>query len=170
MRWSEERSNDLVTQSQAVKTTPACAFVQDAPPPSPMQQFSALNLTLFAIRFAHRSIHHKNTGNVKQIYVNKAAARGAWGEHGLGLPGLAKDMDNNNARNKLREEQERERVREGRAREERARRVREKKILEQKNRRREEKERAREMAVKPNFTFMPPKVRVNEERIDEPVA
>ncbi|GMH73984.1 hypothetical protein TrRE_jg4308, partial [Triparma retinervis] len=102
-------------------------------------------------------IHMKGgSDKVKQIYVDKAAARGAWGEHGLGLPGLAKDNDKNSAHNKLRQEQEQEREKERRAKEALARRAREMKILEQKAREKEEEDRAREVAVKLNYTFKPP--------------
>ena len=55
VRLDGERSNELKTPSQAVKNARARTFVQDTPPPKPPQQFPSPNLTLFAIRFAHRS-------------------------------------------------------------------------------------------------------------------
>ena len=112
---------------------------------------------------------HVKGGNekVKQIYVDKTAARGAWGEHGLGLPGLAKDTESNDAHKKLRQEREREREKERRAKEAAARRARERKILEQKAREKEEEERAREMKVKLNYTFKPPEAFGGEMSEDE---
>ena len=54
VRFDEERSNELTTQSQATKTAHARTSVQDTPPPQPPQQFSPIIPTPFVIRFAHR--------------------------------------------------------------------------------------------------------------------
>jgi len=57
VRQSEERSDELTTQSQAAKTAHALTSVQDAPSPKPPRKCSLIIPTLFAIRFAHRSVN-----------------------------------------------------------------------------------------------------------------
>jgi len=55
VRQDEERSDELITPPQVTKTTLARTSVQDAPPSQPPLQCSAIILTRFTIRFAHRS-------------------------------------------------------------------------------------------------------------------
>ena len=56
VRQSEERSDELTTQSQAAKTARAHTSVQDAPSLKPPRKCSLIIPTLFAIRFAHHSM------------------------------------------------------------------------------------------------------------------
>jgi len=53
VRPSEERSDELATQSQVAKITHTPTSVQPPNPPLPPQQLSSPILTLFAIRSAH---------------------------------------------------------------------------------------------------------------------
>jgi len=55
VRIDENRNDDLITLVLATKTARTRTLLQDALPPQPPQLFSSHILTLFAIRFAHRS-------------------------------------------------------------------------------------------------------------------
>jgi len=56
VRQSEERSDELTTQSQTAKTAHLHNSVQDAPFPKPPRKCSFIIPTLFTIRFAHRRV------------------------------------------------------------------------------------------------------------------
>ena len=66
VRQSEKRSDELPTSVLGTRAAGAPTFVQDAPPPSSRQSLAYLIPTLFAIRFAHRSLRRSSSGRGTQ--------------------------------------------------------------------------------------------------------
>jgi len=95
----------------------------------------------------------KSSASQHKLYADRAA----WGEHGLGLPGLAREHHNDKQRQLL-EERQKIAAQRAREKEEKARKLREDKILAKQ--RKEEEE--REQGLKLNYTFKPPPVPIGD--------
>ena len=108
------------------------------------------------------TIHKQSNSPKMKLFVDRAAAAHsqvhAWGEHGLGLPGLAKDHDNRENARIAREEQRKIIERRAKENEEKARKVREEKIHARRRREREAEAREKEAFVKVNNFFKPPPI------------
>ncbi|GMI02738.1 hypothetical protein TrLO_g5665 [Triparma laevis f. longispina] len=108
------------------------------------------------------SVHERaaKSSNGKNLYKD-STKRGAWGEHGLGLPGLAREQRDKHQK-QLMEERQKVAAQRAREKEEKERKKREDKILMLQKKEEEEKEHA----IKLNYTFKPPPVPRGEEDTD----
>ncbi|GMH95100.1 hypothetical protein TrST_g1575 [Triparma strigata] len=102
--------------------------------------------------------------NLYKDSTKDSAKRGAWGEHGLGLPGLAREQRDQHQK-QLMEERQKVAAQRAREKEEKERKKREDKILAMQKKEEEKKEHA----IKLNYTFKPPPVPrgENEEDVEE---